>query len=284
MFVAFLITFYVCHKQFIKDSAPFKFLASCWALCDFLSDCFFLSFLRANEPLRHLFYVGLPFLLVSALGNACLLRHRHRRLRQTSPEFVEWVREPAHRRVVVAVSALSLTNIAVLGLLHSQILGLDIFSAPIPPRQRKKIDRDSLVSILLEDLPQLAVQLAAVPVIGESLSSGNVLVPLIFTAVSLVAGLGRGVYILQDLYLTSEKWKHKKASALPEEGDGDGEGEKIGAAGKGREEEREPVSAAGGEGVEAAEMAAGEALPLPVKRAAGQDGAQDGSVEMHQLS
>ncbi len=90
MLLALLAACYAGHKWIMKDSAPAKLVVALWALCDFWSDCFFLSFLAANKPLRHLFFWGLSFLLLSICVNALFVRHRLHHL-CTVPDVVSWM-------------------------------------------------------------------------------------------------------------------------------------------------------------------------------------------------
>ena len=161
-----------------------------------------------NEPLEHLFPGGLSCLLLSVLANACLLRHRIKRLQQRAPEVLDWMKR--YRKTTIFACSVSLTNISALCLLYSQILGLHMFSAPFPRRQKLKIERDCLVSILFEDVPQFVVQITALSIVGKDIGSSNILIPFLFTIVSLVAGILRGFYFFFLVYSTSEKRQKAK--------------------------------------------------------------------------
>ena len=68
--------------------------------------------------------------------------------------FIRWLQ--VHRHVVVALLLFSLSSARFLTLMYSSLFELAMFSAPLPVSAMEAIDLISLITVLVEDLPQLA--------------------------------------------------------------------------------------------------------------------------------
>ena len=150
---------------------------------DFTTDVLFAVF---NQD-RSLTPFAAAVLALSTVINAMFVLHfMCREARQ--PAFREWLKEQGS--VATAISVLSLSNTETLNVLKSRFLGLQALSAPFSALGCTQLTYCGLLSVFLEDLPQLAIQGYAIanPLPGMSASSLSYL-SVSLTVLSIVFGL-----------------------------------------------------------------------------------------------
>ena len=115
----------------------------------------------------------------------------------------------------MAISSLfGFLNPALLGIVHARLFNLEAFSAPVSKRLQSKIMRDGVFTIFLEDLPQIVVQMLFMKELGwsEVVREKQVLIPLIFSVVSVTNQVALRIRAIANLHASSKKQKQKALS------------------------------------------------------------------------
>jgi hypothetical protein len=93
-----------------------------------------------------------------------------------------------HAAVMALVTAMATLNCELAGILSSELLGLDAFKAPLPPRTKALLSVYSIATLITEDITQAVVQLYVVFTRRQPLETIQ-LVSLVTTGFALFVGL-----------------------------------------------------------------------------------------------
>jgi hypothetical protein len=194
------------------------------AIGDFVSDLTFIyqiptSPTRINDIRTSIFvftfFAAIANVLVMALYLA-LISYRNE---DKHRPFLRWLAE--HKMVFAALMFTSLTSARMLTLMYSGMFNLTMFSAPLPISSMEWLDLIGLITVLLEDVPQLIV---AIWVSEETQTWDSVAFTAVaFSVVSIL--VTSGCRFISYLYLTDKSLDndvvygdHLKASRAFERG------------------------------------------------------------------
>ena len=194
------------------------------AIGDFVSDLTFIyqiptSPTRINDIRTSIFvftfFAAIANVLVMALYLALIAYRNEDKHRP----FLRWLAE--HKMVFVALMFTSLTSARMLTLMYSGMFNLTMFSAPLPISSMEWLDLIGLITVLLEDVPQLIV---AIWVSEETQTWDSVAFTAVaFSVVSIL--VTSGCRFISYLYLTDKSLDndvvygdHLKASRAFERG------------------------------------------------------------------
>ena len=156
------LVFLVVYLKFINTNKDHKaanyaalFVATLIAF-DFLSDVNFVLQVFAEYGMNITVQLCLASLGVTFLANFCIVIYILSGCFKDA-EFSEWAQESY--KALGAVVVLSCTGTAALGILSSQVYKLKALSAPFPNDFKQKIVYMGLAGTLLEDFPQLILQI-----------------------------------------------------------------------------------------------------------------------------
>jgi len=150
-----VLVYLFCRKKWKRANNTMLF--SCVvSVLDVATDWFFVLSLSGNSDTQLAFYITLTSLvtaiIVNGLLSACwILKPEFKR-----EEFSDWVGDNTAGFAVAFL--LSLTNIDALRILWSEMFYATVFSAPVTRATDRNARIGSLAGTLIEDLPQLAVQ------------------------------------------------------------------------------------------------------------------------------
>lgn len=128
------------------------------ALFDIVADALFLHELGQDESLQPLFVAMLVFTVLPIVVNTILLISVSLDLSRDS-NFLEYFQE--HKPVFVVVFILSLTNVELLTVLDSRLFNLGALTGRFGSKTRHTLNNYGLLGVLLEDVPQLIIQLVS---------------------------------------------------------------------------------------------------------------------------
>jgi len=194
------------------------------AIGDFVSDLTFIyqiptSPTRINDIRTSIFvftfFAAIANVLVMALYLALIAYRNEDKHRP----FLRWLAE--HKMVFAALMFTSLTSARMLTLMYSGMFNLTMFSAPLPISSMEWLDLIGLITVLLEDVPQLIV---AIWVSEETQTWDSVAFTAVaFSVVSIL--VTSGCRFISYLYLTDKSLDndvvygdHLKASRAFERG------------------------------------------------------------------
>ena len=130
------------------------------SLGDFVSDFTFIAYMPRDTPtLDYVRTSAIVFTIGASFVNMAVVfaylgwivargEEKHR-------PFVRWLH--VHRLCVGVLLFLSLTSARMLTLIYSGMFGLAMFSAPLPVSTMEVLDLLGLITVILEDVPQLAI-------------------------------------------------------------------------------------------------------------------------------
>jgi hypothetical protein len=173
------------------------------AIGDFVSDLTFI-YQIPTSPTRikdirtsifvFTFFAAIANVLVMALYLALIAYRNEDKHRP----FLRWLAE--HRMVFAALMFTSLTSARMLTLMYSGMFNLTMFSAPLPISSMEWLDLIGLITVLLEDVPQLIV---AIWVSEETQTWDSVAFTAVaFSVVSIL--VTSGCRFISYLYLTDK--------------------------------------------------------------------------------
>jgi hypothetical protein len=135
--------------------------------------------------LRTLIWVGIASLVVPFTVNVAMLA----RELNSAELIVFWKFFNTHQIVVSLFVLLSGANCALFNTLAGKLLGLSTFSAPLPPLTQSRLSYRGLVSNVLEDIPQLVIQILVITTQGGEFVNATVIVSVIVSASALTFGI-----------------------------------------------------------------------------------------------
>eukprot|EP00808_Paulinella_micropora_P009065 g44795.t1 len=188
--LVFLPLFVLVHRKRIPSSRPEQIFFTVLSLYDFSSDALFAAFLHYISDMAA-FYASVAFLALSFLINSgtslFVLRHWMREV----PEFAQWRRE--HGCVTFVVAAVCATSVDNLHLLHCGLFSQKAFLAPLGEEQLQNISGGGLSTLLVEDLPQFAIQLIVLVSQANNMTweRFGVVFPFCITLISMAVGLAK---------------------------------------------------------------------------------------------
>lgn len=169
-------------------------LTSLFALADLASDVGFSASLYLApgnleqdlelEKLLSVVFVGLP-----AGVNLCLLGWTLWQEAQGNSKWRAWW--PRHPLALACAVFLGLANTGSFRILSSGILGARACSAPLSPEADYRLQMLGLGAVLLEDVPQLVLQVMVIRT--QDSVVGMTLVALVFTCLAIFFGVGKRI-------------------------------------------------------------------------------------------
>lgn len=162
--VATVASFAWCLWYVYRRKAPLISLVPLWivyvSLGDFISDFTFISQMpREPEIVDTLRLSSIIFIMGASVVNmsvmAAYLMYIVTRGGPAYAPFVRWL--GAHKTVTGVLLVSSLTSARMLTLIHSGLFEISIFSAPLPMAAIEVLDLLGLITVLLEDVPQLVI-------------------------------------------------------------------------------------------------------------------------------
>jgi len=128
-------------------------------LLDMVLDAAFIVVIPVTTPALLLTRdMAAAFFIASSLCNVLLLLHFFRTILRGSEKnapFVRWLRK--HNGTFASLLLLSLSGARMMTLIHSRLLELDRFTAPLTVRAIDRLETLGLITVLLEDVPQLVL-------------------------------------------------------------------------------------------------------------------------------
>ena len=146
---------YLILRRFSPQAMNSVVIAVPFAVFDFVTDILFL-FQQSQDGLTVVFLLALLFVIVPLVFNMAMLGHIFFTTVRRDAQVERWLHN--NFAVTAAVGVLATTNVESFILLASGLFNLEIFSAPLSPRVINVIRVSGLVSTVLEDIPQLAIQ------------------------------------------------------------------------------------------------------------------------------
>jgi hypothetical protein len=181
-------------KQNLARELP-HVLAVVLTLFDFTTDCLFLDFLLGsvqNDPtLQPFIYISACSIAIPVVVNILLLI---RELRSDSM-VPFWRFFYKNQAVGATVFLLAATNCSLFNIISSRLLGIAALSAPVGAFTESRLSARGIFSNLLEDLPQLVVQI----VIASRQETLNVLVltSILTSGVTLAYGVTKRMLVYE---------------------------------------------------------------------------------------
>jgi len=212
--VAFiLICFvYVILRRFYPLANNLIIFVLFFTIYDFVVDVLFT--ISMFEIGTTLFYPAVAFLCAPLFFNFCIIAHVFKRALSHDINMEKWV--ISHVTVAGAVSLLAANNVDLFLLLNSHIFYQESFNAPLRPQEINFLSYIGLVGHLLQDAPQLVIQILAL--LGGSLNTITLL-SLIASLLAMLFGIFKRVIIFLAVkcgYTAKEKRRATKRNAKPE--------------------------------------------------------------------
>jgi hypothetical protein len=152
---------------------------------DFATDGLFISYLSTQSSqlpeLTVYVYISIATLALPFTINIVLLV-----IELKSSDMVEfWAFFNKHQAIGAVACILAGTNCSLFNVIASQLLHLECFSAPLPRHVQSRLSSRGIVSNVLEDAPQLVIQIM-VAVSQKELVNSTVIVSIVVSAVTLL--------------------------------------------------------------------------------------------------
>eukprot|EP00808_Paulinella_micropora_P018375 g180.t1 len=185
-----LHVFVVVHRKRIPSIDPKQIFFAVLSLFDFGSYVLFALFLFSQRWMTA-FAFSVTFLALSSSINFLISVFVLRQFHEV-PEVAQWMRK--HPFVTCGVAVVCTTNVDNLNLPHCGLFGLKAFSAPLGEKQLQMIAGSGLSTLIVEDLPQFAIQLTVLVTQVNVITSKTLglLLPFFITVLSLGTNLAEG--------------------------------------------------------------------------------------------
>jgi hypothetical protein len=191
-----VLVFYLVNRCLNPGAKNFIVITFAFSVGQNLALIFFLYWLsgvmKSFPRVRLHFFLSLSSLLLTFMLNFFTNSWLFSRA-LTEPQFAAHVK--AYRTTTVIVFCIATANCALMGLLSSGLFAWWSFSAPMPAYLDNTFAVAGVVTNLFKDLPQLIIQLA---VMFELRSVNDGLVAVVFSAISLVFGMGKRAYLAKQ--------------------------------------------------------------------------------------
>jgi len=149
------------QKHYYPDSNYLLIGTIALTLYDFITDVLFMNLQRTSSDGEgnKYFVLSLTFLVTPLLFNFLAMGYALLRWILKEEATSRWMQE--HLALTAATSVLSMTNIEAFSLLRSNLFHFSMFQAPLSSEVTKRLMLLGLIGNVLEDIPQLGIQLAA---------------------------------------------------------------------------------------------------------------------------
>lgn len=210
--LAALLVVGLITMRVLKDCYPsaqpaylFNWLLTC---ADFVTDALFLAAMRDTQ---WAFAVALTIFVVSWCAHVYMVRRLFRSI-MSAPGMVQWIDDNLAWASLVVL--LSFSNPESLLVLRCHLFGLHMFHAPLTAAHEHSLKSSTRVTLVLETVPQLALQIVV-------LSQGDVS-PVVYLALCVsVFQIGMGSVRQALLRVVGKSRSERSLGAEPEEAEED---------------------------------------------------------------
>ncbi|RHZ82560.1 hypothetical protein Glove_109g37 [Diversispora epigaea] len=150
--LAILVVFFLIAKKMNRSNVAVLQLGL--IIFDFVMDILFVS--NNGKVIEALYIPSVIFLtvpiIINTIGAFYIINNEN-----NSKPFLDWFTQ--HEKVASVFTILSSADIETLSILHSNLAGFKFFQAPISTKGKNRIFWASCLTIFVEDVPQLIIQL-----------------------------------------------------------------------------------------------------------------------------
>ncbi|CAG8599360.1 555_t:CDS:2, partial [Diversispora eburnea] len=152
--LAILVTFFLIAQKIESKGRNIAVLQLGLIIFDFVMDVLFVS---KNGKIIEVLYIPSVVFLIVPIGINTVWAFYIISDENKSKTFLDWFTR--HEKVASVFTVLSSADIETLSILHSNMAGLKFFQAPISIKGKNRIFWVSFLTIFVEDIPQLIIQI-----------------------------------------------------------------------------------------------------------------------------